>query len=179
MATRTRMLALCTAALLTLALGAGCSSDSKGSPTTTTRKEAGFQIATPDGNASVTLNGDLPAGWPTAFPIPDDADVAGSGSVSGSDSSTMVAVYSVAGDASDTYDFYKSNTAFHVTSSSSAGIGSAFVGSVQFDGAFTGSITLAGRNARTYLAIVLKTGAAATTTTLSGGDETTTTGVPG
>ena len=85
----------------------------------------------------------------------------------------MVAVYSVSGDPSDTFDFYKSNTAYHVTSSSSAGLGSAFVGSVQFDGAFTGSVTLAGRNSKTYLAIVLKTSTEATTTTVPGATTTT------
>jgi hypothetical protein len=164
-----------------LALTAGCSSSSKSSPTTTTRKESGFQIETTDGHASVSLNGKLPEGWPADFPVPDDATVAGSGSVGGATSGTMVAVYRVSGDASQTYDFYKNNTAFHVTSSSSAGLGSAYVGSVQFEGAFNGSATLAGRNSSTYLAIVLKSAADVTTTTAPGGavlpggeDETTT-----
>jgi hypothetical protein len=158
-------------------LVAGCSSSGKSS-TTTTRKEAGFDIATPDGNASLSLNGNLPAGWPSDFPIPSDAKVAGSGSLSGSSEGGMVAVYTVSGDASNTYDFYKSNTAYTVSSSSSAGIGGAFVGSVQFDGAFAGSATIAGRNSKTYLAIVLKRSSGSTTTT-GVGETTTTPTLPG
>jgi hypothetical protein len=174
-AKRTKAVALAGATMMALALGAGCSSgsDKKSSETTTTRKEAGFSISTPDGTASLSLNGTLPDGWPSDFPIPEDADVAGSGSVGGADSSTMAAVYTVSGDPSDTFAFYKTNTAFHVTTASGGGAGSAFVGSVQFDGAFTGSATLAGRNSKTYLAIVLKTGTDVTTTTVAG--ETTTT----
>jgi hypothetical protein len=87
----------------------------------------------------------------------------------------MVAAYTVSGDASVVFDFYKTNTAFHVTSSSSAGLGSAFVGTIQFDGGFTGSVTLAGRQGKTYLAVVLKGSPGATTTT--GVGETTTTGI--
>jgi multisubunit Na+/H+ antiporter MnhB subunit len=175
-ANRTKAVALAAATVIALALGVGCSSsDKKSSETTTTRKEAGFTIATPDGTASLSLNGSLPDGWPSDFPIPDNADVAGSGSVGGASSGTMAAVYTVSGDPSDTFDFYKTNTAFHVTSASGGGVGNAFVGSVQFDGAFTGSVTLAGRNSKAYLAIVLKTGTDATTTTVAG--ETTTTGI--
>jgi hypothetical protein len=172
------------AALVTVALGASCSSGGGKSSSTTTRNEARFDIATPDGTASVSLNGKLPPGWPSGFPIPTDAVVAGSGMIGLPSSTTLVAAYTVSGDASATYDFYKTNTAFHITSSSSAGIGSAFVGSIEFDGAFTGSVTLAGRNSKTYLAIVLKTSADVTTTTGVGettttiaGAETTTTGI--
>jgi hypothetical protein len=175
MSKRPKALALAGALALSLALGAACGSSSKSS-TPTTRLENGFEIATPDGQAVLSLNGDLPAGWPSDFPVPDNADVAGSGSLSNSSDAGMVAVYTVSGDASATYDFYKKNTAFTVTSSSSAGIASAFVGTVQFEGAFNGSATLAGRNAKTYLAIVLKTSTQATTTT--GVGETTTTAVP-
>jgi hypothetical protein len=175
MSKRPRVLALAAAVVLSLAFGAGCSSSSQSS-TPTTRLENGFEIATPDGQAALSLNGHLPAGWPRDFPIPDNADVAGSGSLSNSRGAGMVAVYTVSGHASDTYNFYKTNTALTVTSSSSAGFGSAFVGTVQFEGAFTGSATLAGRNAKTYLAIVLKTSTEATTTT--GVGATTTTAVP-
>jgi hypothetical protein len=170
---RARRLVVTVAALVPLALFASCSSSSKSS-TPSTIKESGFQIATPDGTAAMSLDGKLPPGWPGAFPIPSDAKVAGSGSLSNSEKSGMVAVYTISGSASDTFDFYKTNTAYTVTSSSSAGVGSAFVGTVQFDGAYTGSATLAGRNAKTYLAIVLKPSTGATTTT--GVGDTTTTG---
>ena len=171
---RARALVVAVAAVLSLALLASCSSSGKSS-TPTTIKENGFQIATPDGTASMSLNGQLPPGWPSAFPIPSDAKVAGSGSLGNTKDTGMVAVYTISGSASDTFAFYKTNTAYTVTSSSSAGIGNAFVGTVQFDGAYTGSATLAGRNAKTYLAIVLKTSTGATTTT--GVGDTTTTGV--
>lgn len=171
---RARRVAVIVAALLPLALFASCSSSGKSS-TPTTIKESGFQIATPDGTASMSLDGKLPPGWPSAFPVPSDAKVAGSGSLGNSENTGMVAVYTISGSASDTFDFYKTNTAYTVTSSSSAGVGSAFVGTVQFDGAYTGSATLAGRNAKTYLAIVLKSTTGATTTT--GAGDTTTTGI--
>jgi hypothetical protein len=169
---RARGLTLAVAALLPLALLAGCSSSGKSS-TPTTIKETGFQIATPDGTASMSLDGKLPPGWPSAFPIPSDAAVAGSGSLGNAEKTGMVSVYTISGSASATFDFYKTNTAYTVTSSSSAGVGSAFVGTVQFDGAYSGSVTLAGRNAKTYLAIVLKT-STGPTTTIGVGDTTTT-----
>jgi hypothetical protein len=172
MSNRPKAVALAVAAaVLCVALVAGCSSSGKSTPTTVPEK--GFEIATPDGTASLSLSGDLPPGWPSEFPVPDGADVAGSGTLSNSTSTGLVALFTVSGDPSDTYDFYKSNTAYTVTSSSSAGVGRAYVGTVQFTGSVNGSVTLAGRNSKSYLAIVLKTATDATTTTGIEGTTTT------
>jgi hypothetical protein len=166
MPTRNRTLAVLATALIAAGLLAGCGSSSKaGDSTTTEAPNKGFDISTPEGSASLSLNGNLPPDWPTAFPVPSDADVAGSGSLGGSESGGMVAVYTVSGSPADAYNFYKDNTSLTVTKSTKYGVGSAFVGTVQFTGTYNGSANIAGRNDTTYLVVVLKSSTDASTTT--------------
>ena len=168
MSQRKRMLGLAATALIAVGLLAGCGSSSKSSSTTTTTPaNKGFSISTPDGSASLSLNGNLPPGWPSGFPVPSDAKAAGSGSLGGSSSGGMVAVYTVSGTPSDAYNFYKTNSALDVTKSSSAGLGGAFVGTVQFKGTYSGSANIVGRNSTTYLVVVLKSAATPTSTAAS------------
>lgn len=166
---RTRTLAVTTFAILSLGLLAGCGSSSKSSSdsvTTTTAGESnkGFDISTPEGQVSLSLNGNLPPDWPSGFPLPSDATAAGSGSLANSDRDVMVGVYTVSGTPADTFDFYKTNSELTVGDTKNFGVGGTFVGSVEFSGAYSGSANIAGRNSTTYLAIVL-TGSGSTSTT--------------
>ena len=70
--------------------------------------------------------------------MPDGAEPAGSGSLGGSASTNLIGVYSSSDSPQDTYNFYKDNTDLTVTSSSSVGSGSAYLGTVQFTGDFGG-----------------------------------------
>jgi hypothetical protein len=166
---RTRTLAVFAATALSIALLAGCGSSSKSSgiknTTTTAASNKGFDISTPEGSVSLSLNGNLPPNWPSGFPVPSGAKAAGSGSLGGSSSDVMVGVYTVSGTPSETFNFYKTNTDLTVTQSKNFGVGGAFVGSVQFDGPYSGSATVVGRNSTTYLVVVLKGSGSATTTT--------------
>jgi hypothetical protein len=175
MSARTRMLGLAATAILAVGLLAGCGSSSKSSSsTTTTPANKGFDISTPQGSASLSLNGNLPPDWPSAFPVPSDAKVAGSGSLGGSSKNGMVAAYTVSGSPSDAFNFYKNNSTLTVTKSTNYGVGGAFVGTVQFKGTYTGSANIAGRNSSTYLVVVLTgSGDASTTVAPTTGASTT------
>ena len=102
MITRKRTGAALVATLLAVAVLGGCSSSSKSSSTTTTVPNRGFSISTSEGQATLSLNGNLPPNWPSAFPLPTDATAAGSGSLAGPDRSRLVGVFTVSGDPSDT-----------------------------------------------------------------------------
>jgi hypothetical protein len=173
-----RALTLVAAALLAVALAAGCSSSSKSSDsnTTTTAANKGFDIATPAGQVSLSLNGNLPPNWPSGFPVPTDATAAGSGSVANSNSDVMVGVYTTTGTPSSAFNFYTTSSAIDPKNPKKVGIGAAFIGTVPFTGTYTGSVTIAGRNSKTYLVIVLKDSGTTTTgasSTTSGASSTT------
>jgi len=128
---------VCCAVLLVGA--AACSSDDDSSSrNTTTTANRGFEVQTPDGQVSLSLSGQLPPNWPDDFPVPDGAEPAGSGSLGGSSSTSLIAVYSSTESAEDSYNFYRNNSELTVTSSSSVGSGSAYLGTVQFTGEFGG-----------------------------------------
>jgi hypothetical protein len=182
MSIRKRGLALTATAILAVGVLAACGSSSKSGDhtTTTAAPNKGFDISTPEGSASLSLNGNLPPDWPSAFPVPSDATAAGSGSLANSSSGGMVAVYTVSGTPSDAFNFYKTNSSLDVTKSSSYGVGGSFVGTVQFTGTYSGSANIAGRNSTTYLVVVLKSADGSTTTTAaSSGMNATSTLAPG
>lgn len=144
----------------------GCSSSNNDTAatttsTTTTAKSQSFAVDTPDGQVSLSLDGKLPPNWPSAFPVPDGATPAGSGSVGGKTSGTLVAVYSTSQKAEDAYNFYKQDGTLNAADPSQAGIGNAFVGKMAISGEYDGSITVVGRNDNTYIVVVLKTGGTA------------------
>jgi hypothetical protein len=156
------------AAIAVAAIATGCSSSAgKSTPTTTTIavETKGFQIETPDGQASLSLDGVLPPNWPADFPVAPDAQPAGSGSLGGTASTSLVGVYSSTATPEDTYRFYKSTDAYDIDRSSSLGAGSVFVGTVSFTGANTGSATVVSRDGKTYVVVVLRQPGTGTTTT--------------
>jgi hypothetical protein len=166
---RIRAAVLALTAVLVLGLAA-CSSSSKSGSSGSNRTQTttkGFQVETPDGQVSLSLNGQLPPNWPSSFPIPDGATVAGSGSLANDQSGALVGVYTTSESPTDTYNFYKSNSSLTVTSSKSAGGNNAFLGSVKLGGGYPGgSVTVAALSGSTYIVIILKP-AASTTTTLA------------
>jgi hypothetical protein len=134
--------------------GSGSKGDSKSTSTTTKT----YSISTSDGEVSVSLNGKLPSGWPQGFPVPSGADPAGSGSLAGKSEGVMVGVYTLSGSAQDAFNFYKNSTQLTVTSSSSAGANKAFAGTVKFEGAYTGVVTIGAVGDTNALVVVLNTG---------------------
>jgi hypothetical protein len=171
---RIRGLLSSVAVVLAVAVLAGCGGDDNDSAsTTTTTSGKSLQVETPDGQVSLSLTGDLPPNWPTSFPTPEGATPAGSGSLVNSTAGTLIGVYTTDQSASDAFDYYKTNTSLDVTSSSSAGVGTAYVGTVKLGGTYDGSsVVVAGANDTTYIVITIKpssggssTSARTTTTT--------------
>lgn len=163
----------------------GCSNSDSGS--TTTEKTKGsdsvskgnktFAVDTPDGQASLSLDGSLPPNWPSDFPAPKDSKVAGSGSVAGSDSGVKVAVYSTRQSGQDAFDSYKSQSALKPTDVKSVQPGGLFLGSMKISGSNDGTITVTEHDGNTYVIVVLSGGggSASTTTTAKSGSTTSTT----
>ena len=157
------MLAAVLALAFALVAGA-CSSSSKSSGSTGSTNPKDFQVTLPSGQASLSLSGELPPGWPSTFPLPPGAKPAGSGSLGGSSSTTRVAVFSTTSTPKDTYDFYANNTALQPSEQSTVGLGAAFVGRMKISGTYTGSLAVVGRDSTTYLVVALEEPSSSTTT---------------
>lgn len=81
--------------------------------------------------------------------------MAGSGSVSGSSSGTLAAVYTTAQSPSDAFAFYKDNSKLTTSDEKSAGSGAHFIGSAKMTAPYTGSVTVVAHNGTTYIVPVL------------------------
>jgi hypothetical protein len=147
-----------------LAAAAGCSSTSSpasspaattASPAQTTSTPASFQVSTPNGRVTLSLDGKLPPDWPSGFPVPSGAKVAGSGSISGSSSGTHVAAYTTSQSPSDVFAFYKDNAQLTTSGDRSVGAGSTFVGRMKITKPYTGSVTVVSHDTTTYFVVVL------------------------
>ena len=167
MKTTRKLAGLAAAAVLIGAVAVGCSDDSssKSSSSTTTSKDGrkSFQVSTPDGQASLSLDGQLPPGWPSGFPVAPDTKKAGSGSLGNTDKTVLIGVYSATSKPEDVFNFYKSSSAYTVNNSSSAGAGSAFIGTIEFSGAYTGNANVLSNGGTTYVIVSLEAGGAGTT----------------
>jgi hypothetical protein len=161
--------------LLPVALAVGCGSESATEGTTaapsTTMAVAGatlnpsMEVTTPDGQVSLSLDGELPPGWPPLFPLPPGTTPAGSGSLIRDESGGMVGVFRISGSTEDAFAFYRSNPDVPVTDVSSLGIGRAFVGRAKLAGPYEGSVTVGGAGDADLMVIVLRGPAATTATT--------------
>jgi hypothetical protein len=157
-------------AVLVIALsaaGAACSSSGSSSKSTTTTAARNYSISTSDGQVTVSLDGHLPPGWPSAFPVPSGAKPAGSGSVTGGSEGVMVAVYTLSGSPQDAFDFYKSSSDLHVDDSSSVGGTNTFVGRVKFSGTYSGEVTIGKLGSANGSVVVLHSSGASTTSSTS------------
>lgn len=168
----------------------GCSSSDSSDSTTTTSKASSskdtsskdgdskgsgsksFSVETPDGQASISLDGQLPPNWPKAFPAPARSEVAGSGSVAGESSGVMVGVYTSKQSASDVFEAYKTNGDLEVSGAKSVSPGSAFLGTMKIGGTYDGSVSVTSVDGTTYVVVILRGGggssSASTTTSASG-----------
>src|SRR3954465_1511227 len=111
---------------LVAAIGAGCSSSAKSSATTTTTvpvETKGFQVETPGGQVSLSLDGLLPPNWPANFPGAPHAAAARSGARGHPARPSLGGGYSTTDAADETFRFYASTPAYHVDTSSSIGAG--------------------------------------------------------
>jgi hypothetical protein len=159
-------------ALLVLVVAlAACSSSSKsssgnGGNSSNNNGNSGknFDVQTPEGTVSLSLNGQLPPGWPSSFPVPNDSTPAGSGSLANNNSGVMIAVYTTKTSPTDAYNFYKSTSGLTFSSSGSVGSGDKFVGTLVLSGSYGGNIVILARNGTTNIVITL-TGGSGTTTT--------------
>jgi hypothetical protein len=144
---------------------AACGSSSKSNGSSGTNPPGNFSITLPRGQASLSLTGALPPGWPSTFPVPTGATVAGSGSLGGQEKTAHVAVYSTSQAAKDAYNFYAQNTQLHVSGARSAGAGNSFIGEMTLVSPYKGSLAVVGRNSTTYIVIELETAGASTAST--------------
>jgi hypothetical protein len=133
----------------------GCGSSHSKSSTTTTAAPRTLSVETPAGAVRVSLDGHLPPGWPSDFPIPPTATPKGSGSLSGSSSAAMVGVFESTASGQDDYNFYKNSSAITVTQSTSAGVGSSFVGRLTFSGSHSGTVTITDIQGQNLIVITL------------------------
>lgn len=166
------------AVLAAAGLGA-CSSDSTSTSSSATTGQAsvstskssdGFSISTPAGEVSASLSGDLPSDWPSEFPLPKQTDPAGSGSLGGSTSGTMVGVFSTKESGKDALDFYAEDSSLDPSSKKSVGGSSNFLGSVDLGGSYPGSVTVGEIGGTTYIVAILNSdGAASSETTTTKG----------
>jgi hypothetical protein len=174
--------------------GAACTDDSPSGDSaeresTTTEEPRELSVSTPEGEVGLNLDGELPEDWPEDFPLPDDAEPAGSGTLARSDEGVMVGVFTTGESGKDAFEFFTSDETLEPSDQKSAGLGSGFVGSVDIAGEFEGSVTVAAAGDTTYIVVVLTTegtgsesdtGSGSTTTTSAGtGSSSTTTEVEG
>jgi len=146
---------------LVAAVGCSSSSSSTASPATTsanpspTSTAKNFQVSTPNGQVSLSLDGQLPPNWPSQFPVPPGAKVAGSGSLGGSSSATLVAAYTTSESASDAFTFYNDNSKLTTSGQISVGAGAHYVGRAKITAPYKGSVTVVSHSGTTYIVIVV------------------------
>jgi hypothetical protein len=152
-------------AVLAFGLLAACgSSSSSGSTTTTNASDKNVAVETPDGQVSLSLDGQLPPNWPADFPVPSGATPAGSGSLAKGGSGVTIGVYTTTQAPTDAFNFYKTNSSLTITKSGSVGTGDKYVGTVEFTGTFTGNVTVVAAGSGTNIVVTLKTESSTTTT---------------
>ena len=152
------------ALVLSLALSviplAACSNDSSSPPvatTTTSASNKSFEFSTQDGQVSMSLDGKLPPGWPSSFPLPKGATAAGSGSIGGTSATGMVGVFTSSQSTNEVYSFYTGDAGLQVESKSSLGSGDTYVGTVAFGGSPSGRVTVIPKGGQTLIIVTLKT----------------------
>lgn len=163
-------------------LGTAACSDGDESSDTTARSSSedasegsgdsdGFSVETPEGQVSISLDGELPPNWPEDFPAPKSSDVAGSGSLAGSSSGVLVGVYTTRESAEDAFDAYTGDDELNASEVKKVDPGDTFLGTMTISGTYDGSITVTSVGGTTYVVVVLSTDGGGSDTT----DSTTTT----
>ena len=102
------------------------------------------------------MTASCPRTGPSQFPVPAGAKAAGTGSLGGSSSATLVAAYTTSQSASDAFAFYKDNSKLTTSDQKSVGTGAHYVGSAKITAPYTGSVTVVSHSGTTtYIVIVL------------------------
>ena len=135
-------------------------SSTSGSPTTAAPKN--LSIITPEGQVTLSLDGQLPPGWPTAFPVPIGATPAGSGSVGSTGKAAAVAVFDSSQTPQQTFEFYRTSRSMTVSSAKAVGAGSAYIGRVTLTRPWSGSVTVIPDGSGSRAVVVLKSTATST-----------------
>lgn len=168
---RSRLAAVLLLGCLGAAAGCSSTSSSTATPATSAASPApastirNFQATTPNGQVSLSLDGQLPPNWPTAFPVPPQATIAGSGSLGGSGSAALAAVYTTSESPPNALAFYTGNSKLTTSDERSARAGEQYLGSVKVTAPYTGSVTVASRSGTTYIVITLKNSASSLSAT--------------
>jgi hypothetical protein len=157
-AVRRRRLTLAAVALVACVALAACSSSGKTSSSTTTNAGKTYSLSTSKGQVSLSLDGHLPEHWPSGFPLPDGAKAAGSGALQGGSEGVIVGVFTTSGSAQDAYDFYRTNRDLKIDDTKSAGGSNAFVGTVDFSGAYSGVVTAGNLGSTEGFVVILESG---------------------
>ena len=147
-----------------LLTAAGCTSSTSSTahPATTQASPAptstvkNFQLSTPSGQVSLSLDGRLPPNWPGQFPVPAGTRATGSGSLGGSASAVLVAVYTAPMPAPDVFGFYTDNAGLTTSDHRSVGAGERYVGSATITAPYTGSVTVVSRSGTAQIVVVLR-----------------------
>lgn len=168
---RSRLAAVLLLGCLGAAAGCSSTSSSTATPATSATRPApastakNFQVTTPSGQVSLSLDGQLPPNWPSAFPVPPQATIAGSGSLGGSGSAALAAVYTTSEAPPDALAYYTGNSMLTTSGGSSVGAGEQYLGSVKVTAPYTGLVTVASRSGITYIVITLKNAASSPSAT--------------
>lgn len=178
------MLVRVATAAAVLAIGFGAAACSSGESTATTTPDSSetsttvpmtIQIATPDGEASFSLDGQLPPGWPEDFPLPEGTEAAGSGSLGNQDSTVRVAVFSTSESGEAVLDFYSQEPELTTTGRSSAGANENSFGKLTLTSPYTGSVTVMSYDWTTHFIVILKGDPTSQATSTTGAGSTSTT----
>ena len=137
------------------------SSDSSAATTTTAKSSNGtvpksFSVSVPEGEVSLSLDGQLPPNWPSSFPVPDGAEPAGSGSLAKSESGVQVGVFSTSEAGQGRLRLLQRRLRrCRRRNVKSTGIGNAFVGTLTLGGSYEGTVWVGGYDGTTYIVVVL------------------------
>lgn len=155
-------------AVLALVTFVGCSGETDAedtsTSTTTVVASGSFEVATPDGQVSLSLDGDLPPGWPDDFPLPADTEPSGSGSLGDESSAVLVGVFTTTLSGPDAFSFYVEDDELELGAQTQAGKDDRFVGSAELVSPYEGSVTVLSREGSTYVVVLLGQGGGTTTT---------------
>jgi hypothetical protein len=146
------------ALFLAVALGSCSSTSSSGSNSSNNEAKKSFEISTPIGQVSLSLDGKLPPNWPANVPLPKDTTPAGSGSVvSEKNGGVMVGVYKSGTSPEEVYKFYATEPSITTESKAGIGSGSNFVGRLKISAPKSATVTTAPYSSGALIVVAIKT----------------------
>lgn len=146
---------------LALVLGAGgvlpgCTSATDGGFGTATTVAPTIDVTTQAGVVTVSLDAQLPTGWPAEFPVPAAATPVGTGVLAGAAPTTRIGAFAASAPPDEVFAFYAEQAGLPVASATSAGAGDTFDGTVRIEGDPAGVVTVVGRDGGAMVVAVLQ-----------------------